>query len=374
LIRDVALWEELYSIPIGNDNWGLKALQTMLAAVGFPPGDLDGKMGPETSEAVKSFQTGNGLAPDGRPGPATRKVLFAAYMDQLCGKDLRLDKKEDFLAGTDSQGKGDYQGCSEFNPKSIFSQRKADAFAKDSDHTDRNEQNASNRRVIGLLFRPGSRVLASRWPCPRVKEGVAGCRKRFWSDGEERRSRRLPEDDRTLAATHDTFACRFYDRLSNSSPCEEPLRLVPLIIRLIDDLDQPVAEVKYRLEVAEQQIDGSTVGGLLQQLIPDTVKTGKLVLTEKTFHRVDNRNVESATSENWSIDLLIGALDAPDRVSGAKARLENMGFFVQNSLDASVDSPMRRAVQRMQTFYDLKSTDGNLTAETVAKLKEKYGS
>ncbi|MGH8004957.1 MAG: OmpA family protein, partial [Limisphaerales bacterium] len=31
LVRDVELWEELYSNPLGRDDWGTKSIQTMLA-------------------------------------------------------------------------------------------------------------------------------------------------------------------------------------------------------------------------------------------------------------------------------------------------------------------------------------------------------
>ena len=30
----------------------------------------------------------------------------------------------------------------------------------------------------------------SKWPCPTVDEGPAGCKKRFWPDGDARRSPR----------------------------------------------------------------------------------------------------------------------------------------------------------------------------------------
>ena len=69
-----------------------------------------------------------------------------------------------------------------------------------------------------FLFRPGTKVNPQRWPCPRAKEGVAGCRKRFWSDGEKRRSFQAAR--REFKDAQDTFACRFYQRLSDKSPCE----------------------------------------------------------------------------------------------------------------------------------------------------------
>jgi hypothetical protein len=49
---------------------------------------------------------------------------------------------------------------------------------------------------------------------------VAGCKKRFFSDGEKRRSTRLQDKPRKFEETKDTFACRFYDRMTRDSPCE----------------------------------------------------------------------------------------------------------------------------------------------------------
>jgi hypothetical protein len=68
------------------------------------------------------------------------------------------------------------------------------------------------------LFQPGLRIDSGCWPCPRTNEGVAGCRKRFWSDHAKRR--RFQAERREFESTGDTFACRFYDRLASQSPCE----------------------------------------------------------------------------------------------------------------------------------------------------------
>jgi len=143
-------------------------------------------------------------------------------MDKVCTDDDGTPFQvadTDFLArGEDKDLKGDVQGCSEFNPLLIFSQAKQRQFADPSRHKARNEANKPNRRVMVLLFRPGSRVDPQRWPCPRARENTTGCRRRFFSDFG-RRLANGPED-REFEKTKDTFACRFYDRLVNSSPCE----------------------------------------------------------------------------------------------------------------------------------------------------------
>jgi hypothetical protein len=200
LIRDPDLWEDLHAHPLGNDKWGDSAIRTMLETTA--PDHA------ATADQIRAHHQNAGL----------RKKLFLAYMDALCGHDFKL-QKDDFLAsGADAKGKGDYQGCGEFNPVMMFSAAEQKEFSKPARKSDRDRENAINRRVVIFLFRPGVRVDIEAWPCPRVKEGGAGCKKRFWSDADQRR--KFQAERRTVQADQDTFACRFYERLSNNSPCE----------------------------------------------------------------------------------------------------------------------------------------------------------
>lgn len=217
LTRKTALWDELYNQPFGHDNWKIRAEQTMLRGLGFDT-VVNGKLDEPTQKMLKVFQVNNGLAASGQPDAPTRKKLFEKYMDALCGPALKLSEKDFLARGRDPGGKGDFQGCSEFNPLLIFSQAENQVLQKPENHPERNLQNASNRRVMVLLFRKGSEVLPAKWPCPRVKEGTSACRKRFWSDAEKRRNPQAAR--REFAKTQDTFACRFYDRLLHKSPCE----------------------------------------------------------------------------------------------------------------------------------------------------------
>jgi peptidoglycan hydrolase-like protein with peptidoglycan-binding domain len=53
----------------------VKQLQTALKNAGYDPGAVDGKMGKQTREAIKSFQKANGLSPDGVVGKRTWSLL-----------------------------------------------------------------------------------------------------------------------------------------------------------------------------------------------------------------------------------------------------------------------------------------------------------
>ena len=110
LTRDAGLWESIYN----QEQWGTRAIQTMLATVqrpksepatvpsgvvqtadgeaGSPTNDaypyytasIDGLAGSNTTAAVKDFQSDHGLAKDGFVGVNTRRELFPG----LHGHDL----------------------------------------------------------------------------------------------------------------------------------------------------------------------------------------------------------------------------------------------------------------------------------------------
>ena len=79
--------------------------------------------------------------------------------------------------------------------------------------------------MIVLFFREGTRIEPAKWVCPNVHEAGAHavCKKRYWHNGEERRT---PQDARRqFKDTRDTFACRFYHGLTYGSPCEQTLEM-----------------------------------------------------------------------------------------------------------------------------------------------------
>ena len=228
LVRDTARWERMYIAAGANEGWGTASIQTMLAALGGTPGPVTGTSNPETKSAIGKFQSDNGLPVDQVAGPQTRRKLFEAYMCFLCPTGA---SPADFLAkGADPNGKGDVQGCGEFNPAMVFSQAELQSFQLPENRAARDAANETNRRVLVLLFRPGSAVPPDRWPCPRTSEGTAACHKRFWSDGQSRRSAQPAR--REFPTTRDTFACRFYHRLVEISPCEGITPKVPILLQL----------------------------------------------------------------------------------------------------------------------------------------------
>ncbi len=211
------------------------------------------------------------------PADTADRELIGEYLKALSPDEIQLDPTVDFLArGADAGGKGDYQGCGEFNPVLLFSEEEQAGFddaAKKSDKSRlavRNRRNQPNRRALVLIFQKGSHVVPAKWPCPSAAEGVAGCIKRFWSDGEKRRSTRLPGAERKFEETRDTFACRFYQRISDNSPCEQ-LHAAQILCHfsyiLHSDLDEtPLANLDFQIETGpDSTMTGKTDGqGILQ--------------------------------------------------------------------------------------------------------------
>lgn len=258
--RDVAIWEALYSDPQGasGDAWGLRSVQLMLDALGFTPGNFDGKQDTLTAEAIAA-------ALDQPPGStatntkANRAVIFGKYMDFL---RTSVEGEEDFPELTDDdflgrgKSKATFQGCSEFNPQFLMGREELAALEKAGDEgkASRDALNAPNRRVIVFLFAKGTRIDPDKWPCPAAAQGITGCTNRFWSNGKQRREtafdtqrrrfgREVPEHRRNLTPPNPelakelgreetTFGCRFYHGVALHSPCERDLRIWVLQIMI----------------------------------------------------------------------------------------------------------------------------------------------
>jgi len=75
----------------------MKVIQQQLSQLGFNPGKIDGKWnsGGNTFKAVKAFQSANGLAADGKPGPNTR-----AKLNQLSGSSSGEDTSSSSDSGS----------------------------------------------------------------------------------------------------------------------------------------------------------------------------------------------------------------------------------------------------------------------------------
>src|SRR5262249_48929817 len=81
-------WKELRQtrprseIKTVRDSWGLRQAQFMLQDLGFYPGNVDGKGGPLTDEAVRAFRCKAGLPPGQDLDDPTWDALIETYLTQ----------------------------------------------------------------------------------------------------------------------------------------------------------------------------------------------------------------------------------------------------------------------------------------------------
>lgn len=365
LTRDIAKWEKIYTQAFGRDNWKTKSLQMMLTALGFDTGGVDGVAGAKTAAAMKDFQTTKTTPASGADTADNRKRLFAAYMDFLCvdpgGKPYQVQKSEFLAKDADPGGKGDVQGCSEFNPVLIFSIDDDKEFKKPARKLERDAKNGPNRRVTALLFRKGSEVPPNRWPCPTTAEGVEKCKKRFFSDAKIRSA--PSEKERKFEDTKDTFACRFYQRLTERSPCEESVKF--WVLRVLEAGKLPLDK---RKPLADTAFVVTGEDGPPPQINGKTDKDGVLRIRVTA-----NNTIFKLTIAGQEIILDAGALfPSGSSPAATRQRLCNLGYG-PGDLKTWTPAIEAFAVKLFQAQHGLPKT-GVIDGGTIAKLREAHGS
>jgi len=177
-------------------------------------------------------------------------------MDAICldggGATFQYGKAA-FLSRSDQgtpTGVPDFQGCGEFNPVFVFSKDLDKNLSDPKRKAERNTANSSNRRVVVYVFPEDVAFPLDKWPCPA--KGTDGCRKQFWKDGDQRRK---PQDlSRQYLHTHNTFACKFYDRIARGSPCEAVRQTLTIFVQ--DDLGKLMGNAPFRLTLDAETREG----------------------------------------------------------------------------------------------------------------------
>lgn len=133
-----------------------------------------------------------------------------------------------------------------------------------------------------------------------------------------------------------------------------------LRVHLKDHEGRAHTDKRYRLEVDGAVLEGTTDGaGLVEQRVPAEAQTATLSLWL--------RDAE-APSMAWA--LKIGHLDPADEVSGAQARLENLGFH-PGAIDGRLGPETTSALTAFQRKHGLDAT-GELDEATRAKLVDAH--
>ena len=123
-----------------------------------------------------------------------------------------------------------------------------------------------------------------------------------------------------------------------------------------DDLGEPLANARYRLEVAGKTLSGTTDGsGVIElEVDPDPAKGVLTVYPDPT--RV----------LTWNLQL--GNLNPIEKLSGVKARLTNLGFLC-GELDEELNDETKKALRDFQIVYRLEIT---AEADEATKTKLLY--
>lgn len=131
---------------------------------------------------------------------------------------------------------------------------------------------------------------------------------------------------------------------------------VPAKFRLIlEQFDQPLANKKWSLTVDGRMYSGTTDShGLLEIVLPPDAVSGQLMVPD----------------EGLEYDLSFGCLDPSDAISGAQARMQNLGFH-QGDISGEMDDETRNAILSFQTAHGLPAT-GELDDATRSALEQRH--
>ncbi len=424
LLHKPEIWEDLFKDKsVAGDVWGDPEFNTMLDEVGFPPELPKGTDDPEKRKEILARLKKNA---------ADRKTLFTAYIDAVClqddgkgGEKPFVLVEQDFLdRGERADHKAAVQGCGEFNPVLILSKAKQDRFERTNDKEGRNAANEPNRRVLAFFFKPGTRIVAEKWPCPatRDKNPENACKKRLWKDSDRRLApdptpnEAKPDDppgkkvakDRTFKETADTMGCRFYHGFAQNSPCEGTLKLWVLRIGFDDDLtkddngdvvvdakgrntlNHPLARKRYVVEMSADPgapfIRGRTDenGGIRLPVFDDKTPMTLKIDAKSLFDVQDPEKTKEAEKDTPESEFLVLNLkggdlkamttaDDPDFRIAVRQRLSNLSFGPNLPVDKWTDDDQTKALQLFQRKHQL-TVNGTPDDPTVNELRKVHGS
>lgn len=131
-----------------------------------------------------------------------------------------------------------------------------------------------------------------------------------------------------------------------------------LVMTFLDSVGKARANLKYVLRVDGRELNGTTDGsGKIDPPIPARAKDAELELGEG--------------DEAQHFTLNLRHLDPVTEVTGAQARLRNLGYDV-GPIDGEIDARFRAALAAFQRGNGIEPT-GELDATTQSTLIQKYG-
>ncbi len=204
LLDRVDLWRGLWATPRDDDDWVRERVAlSMLDAVAVARGT---EAAPTRSPSMND--------------DTWFDVIAAAYFDVLrtcpeTGIRMPVLGPERLLFAASPTWKGLAQSCSDLNPLRVLPEG---ALVTDLEAPALLHATSLNRRVHVYLFPQWMTLDANRWPCPHVGGSRQACVPRLFLNEAHRAAPIRVQ--RRHAQGDETFRCRFYDRITGSSPVE----------------------------------------------------------------------------------------------------------------------------------------------------------
>jgi len=125
-----------------------------------------------------------------------------------------------------------------------------------------------------------------------------------------------------------------------------------LRIRLLDENDEPRADIPYVLQIEGSSVSGATDSdGLVEHSIPADARRGRLFVGE---------------SREEVYPLYFGHMDPANEVSGLQARLKNLGIYF-GEMNGEMNEETIEAIREFQRRKELEQT-GDFNEDTRSQL------
>lgn len=186
---------------------------------------------------------------------------------------------------------------------------------------------------------------------------------KVWNDPQNAQLQAERKDPRVLMPGDKVFVPKIKPRVESKSTDQKhkfiaKRKLVKLRLHFYDE-GKPLKDLSYKATIEGRILQGSADGdGLVELKIPASAFAGTIVL--------DDGNV------SYQFELVMGALNPRDSISGMQMRLNNLGFSC-GAVDGVFGSKTRRAMRTFQKLKELPLTDQPNQA-TFDKLLQVHGS
>jgi Putative peptidoglycan binding domain len=132
---------------------------------------------------------------------------------------------------------------------------------------------------------------------------------------------------------------------------------------LQDPAGEPMAGKHYRVQIGGEELEGETdAEGWIKRRIPPFATSGQLQLWPDAG--------QPDVVVEWPLHL--GHLDPQDKITGVKARLNNLGYYCGDAEDEEQDEQYKAAVRAFQDDQGL-TANGVAGAETQERLQALHG-